>query len=215
MCSQLGGADMPLFKYRQGGRECLTSCSGSPRGRLRWSLASYPGLPGTKRCLLRHCPRWLEGTYLTLVSSLLQKVDNPCVFSLMGRFRMEWTNMPGEFSRGREHGEESGHLWAHPQVFPFLCLEWKCSVRVCTCVCVCMCLSLCVFPPAEPSPCSSQRQWPYGGTREMMEEGTFGLQKKNSKLIAVLTFANTAVRVEDQGIRARSCRDTAEEELSK
>lgn len=140
MCSQLGGADMPLFKYRQGGRECLTSCSGSPRGRLRWSLASYPGLPGTKRCLLRHCPRWLEGTYLTLVSSLLQKVDNPCVFSLMGRFRMEWTNMPGKFSRGREHGEESGHLWAHSQVFPFLCLEWKCSVRVCTCVCVWVCV---------------------------------------------------------------------------
>lgn len=72
-----------------------------------------------------------------------------------------------------------------------------------------------MFPPAEPSPCSSQRQWPYGGTREMLEEGTFGLQKKNSKLIAVLTFANTAVRLEDQGIRARSCRDTAEEELSK
>ena len=40
-------------------------------------------------------------------------------------------------------------------------------------------------------------------------------KKKNSKLIAVLTFANTAVRLEDQGIRARSCRDTAKEELSK
>lgn len=73
--------------------------------------------------------------------------------------------------------------------------------------------SVCVFPPAESSPCSSQRQWP-GGPRERVEEGTFGLQKNNSKLIAVLTFANTAVRLEDQGIRARSCRDTAKEELS-
>lgn len=48
-----------------------------------------------------------------------------------------------------------------------------------TCVCmrVFVCLSLYVFPPAEPSPWSSQRQWP-GGPREMVEEGTFGLQKK-------------------------------------
>ena len=40
-----------------------------------------------------------------------------------------------------------------------------------------VCLSLYVFPPAEPSPWSSQRQRP-GGPREMVEEGTFGLQKK-------------------------------------
>ena len=43
------------------------------------------------------------------------------------------------------------------------------------------CVCVCVFPSAEPSPHTSQRQWSYGSIRGIVEEGTFILQKKEFK----------------------------------
>ena len=51
-------------------------------------------------------------------------------------------------------------------------------VRLCVCVCVCVYAHACLLPSAEPFLHNSQREWPYEGTRKMVEEGTFLLQKR-------------------------------------
>lgn len=77
------------------------------------------------------------------------------------------------------------------------------------------------FPTEQPPSAWLSQVVPCAGRSEMAEEGTLILQKKNWKLTALLTFANTSFWhgevswLEDHGISPRSCSNSAERELSK